>query len=227
VQKELKNKNWIKNLGNINSQSLLDEYVALFQCLQSVQLSEDEDEIQWRWTASKQYTTKSAYEIQLFGSFQPFKASLIWHAKTEHRHKLFAWLVDQEKAPTANNLIKKSWPCNAICPMCLCLPETASHLLSECNFAEAAWGSFIQQLNAQPPISDFCANGTMSWFQQIAATGSKRLQRKRAGVVFLFWWHVWKERNRRIFEGKESSFLQVANLAAENYRMLKNAAINN
>jgi hypothetical protein len=40
--------------------------------------------------------------------------------------------------------------------------------------------------------------------------GSKHQQRANAGVIFFFWWFIWKERNSRIFECKESSFLQTA-----------------
>jgi hypothetical protein len=42
--------------------------------------------------------------------------------------------------------------------------------------------------------------------------GSKKQQRLNAGTMLLFWWQVWKERNRRVFENNESSFLQVAGL---------------
>jgi hypothetical protein len=51
----------------------------------------------------------------------------------------------------------------------------------------------------------------------LAGSGIKRRikekqQRQNVGIMFLFWWQVWKERNRQVFENNESSFLQVAEL---------------
>jgi hypothetical protein len=42
--------------------------------------------------------------------------------------------------------------------------------------------------------------------------GSKRQQLAIAGVIFFCWWEIWKERNRRIFNQEERSFLHVTDL---------------
>jgi hypothetical protein len=46
----------------------------------------------------------------------------------------------------------------------------------------------------------------------ISRAGSKLEQQVNVGVVFFFWWFVWKECNQRIFEHRENSAPQVANL---------------
>jgi hypothetical protein len=61
----------------------------------------------------------------------------------EPKCKFFAWLIN--KASTADNLAKKNWPCNPICHLCFCQPETTKHLFSECNYTEALWDAICQR----------------------------------------------------------------------------------
>jgi hypothetical protein len=58
------------------------------------------------------------------------------------------------------------------------------------------------------------------WIEAAGRAGIKQQQRINAGIMFVFWWNIWKERNRRNFENKEASFFQVAELikfAAKEY----------
>jgi hypothetical protein len=87
VHKELQQFNWIKNIRNIHSEELLDEFVLLFTVLNDV--------ISWRWTTSGNY---SAAKAQFLGAYPMFKASTIWQAKTEPKCCFFAWLAIQGKA---------------------------------------------------------------------------------------------------------------------------------
>jgi hypothetical protein len=43
----------------------------------------------------------------------------------------------------------------------------------------------------------------------------------RLGVLFSFWWHLWKERNRQIFENKECSVPQLASMFREEIYLLR------
>lgn len=52
----------------------------------------------------------------------------------------------------------------------------------------------------------------------------KREKKKHAGLLFSFWWQIWKERNRRIFYAAEQSYRHVAKLVQENLRLQHLAA---
>ena len=71
----------------------------------------------WRWTTNGEYTAKSAYNAQFFGSYSQFKGKYIWKAEVEGKHKFFAWLLVQSKILTADKLVARQWPCNTVCSL--------------------------------------------------------------------------------------------------------------
>jgi len=93
------------------------QFVALWDAVQQIQLTDTPDQIFWRWTANGTYTTKSAYLAQLKGTFCSFDADAIWHAHAEGKHKFyrfFAWLLVQNKVLTADKLVARKWPCDTV-----------------------------------------------------------------------------------------------------------------
>jgi hypothetical protein len=54
--------NWIKNLRQVNTEELLDEFILVFNTLADIQLNTSADTIFWKWTPSGEYTAVSAYE---------------------------------------------------------------------------------------------------------------------------------------------------------------------
>jgi hypothetical protein len=57
---------------------------------------------------------KGALEIanKFKGAIIHFSALFIWHARTEPKCKFYAWLVMHDRVLTADNLMKRNWPCN-------------------------------------------------------------------------------------------------------------------
>jgi hypothetical protein len=51
-----------------------------------------------------------------------------------------------ESVLTAENMIKKGWPCNTICSLCFCMEEITIHLLTEWNYTEAVWNLLAANL---------------------------------------------------------------------------------
>jgi hypothetical protein len=128
--------------------------------------------------------------------------------------QFFAWLALHNKILTTDNMAKEIWDCNPICPLCFCMPETADHLLTKCNFSKALWCALAPRLNLPQYNLLNSLGGPLEWVYHLA-TGSSSSRRKRLGLIFFIWWNLWKERNRRIFETKEKSIPQLAPLVLE------------
>jgi hypothetical protein len=118
VQKELHQENWIKSIGEIHSLVLLNEYVMLSVMLDSISLNDQDDQIIWGWTSNGHYLVASAYDYQFAGPMTYFPATNIWRAKSELKCRFFAWLVMHNRTLMVDNMLKKNWQCDPICPLC-------------------------------------------------------------------------------------------------------------
>ncbi|WVZ49014.1 hypothetical protein U9M48_000396 [Paspalum notatum var. saurae] len=127
VQEELVNLNWTRGLWRMDTAQQLYKFFSLWDLLQEVQLSNQDDCIRWKWTAEGTYSSKSSYLAQFRGSFCSFQGNAIWNAHAEDKHKFFMWLLVQAKVLTADKLALRHSPCNPVCTLCDQQQETAEH----------------------------------------------------------------------------------------------------
>jgi hypothetical protein len=145
------------------------------------------------------------------GAVVPFLAKHIWKVTIEPKCKFFAWLVLHNRAITADNMAKKNWDCDPFCPLYFCMQETTSHILIHYNNVEChCWPLQPADVQSHEQFQNSCSMGLF----HVAGWGSQ-FKMQKARHPFLFLWQIWKERNRRIFEGKECSVNQVAAIIQE------------
>jgi hypothetical protein len=92
VAEDLQNSNWMRGLWRMSTADEIAEFILLWPMIQEVRLNKLEDQIVWRWTTDRSYTSKSAYEIQFLGSYCTISCTAISKARTEGKHHFFAWL---------------------------------------------------------------------------------------------------------------------------------------
>jgi hypothetical protein len=126
-----------KNIGEVNNSMLLDEYVLLHMALSSDALTQQQDQITWKWIRDGQFSVSSGYNCQFRGIISYFPTTDLLKATTPNKCNFFAWLVLHNKALSADNMAKKNWQCDPNCQLCFCELETIQHLLIDCNYAEA------------------------------------------------------------------------------------------
>jgi len=177
------------------------DFVVLWDLVQEVQLTMEEDQISWRWTADGVYTAKSAYEAQFRGSYCSFLPSTIWRAHAEGKHKFFSWLLVQEKLLTADKLQARNWQCNPLCSLCGCMPETEEHLCLHCPFAIQVWG-LVRAWSGNLIRVPVQGTTIEDWWCQSLAQQPQKERRQTSAFLMYTAWNLWKERNRRVFEGK-------------------------
>jgi hypothetical protein len=62
----------------------------------------------------------------------------------------------------------------------------------------------------------------VDWVIHLTAMGG-RADKRELGFLFYFWWHLWKERNRRIFDKKENSIPSLSGILQEDIAIYSRA----
>nr|ABA94305.1 retrotransposon protein, putative, LINE subclass [Oryza sativa Japonica Group] len=89
---------WVHDLifdaGSTITVNLVEQLVRLWEAVQNVQLvSEEPDQIVWKFTGNGHYTASSAYHAQCLGAPSTNLNSLIWKAWAPGKCKFHAWLI--------------------------------------------------------------------------------------------------------------------------------------
>jgi hypothetical protein len=179
---ELSNSNWISSLVDITTTTEMEDFTLLFMVISLVSLTDQLDTITWRWTGDGKFTVASAYKCQFHGTYTTLPATKIWKCFVEPKVRFFLWLVLHDRL-TADNMLKKNWPCNQTCSLCFCMDETTTHLLMKCKFLEAAWNMIAGKFNL-PAYVDFSLTSSPSdWVRNITSTCFVEDKESSASVV--------------------------------------------
>lgn len=133
------------------------------------------------------------------------------------KHRFFGWLVLHQKTLTADNLLRRHWPCDWIYCLCRSVFEDANHLARECSFTTIVWNLVCSWFGFNQSSSFQLNTFFLEWWESILrSVQGERARKTMIGALLTTWWHVWLERNRRIFKNQSQSELQVAFLVKEN-----------
>lgn len=183
----------------------MHQFLQLWARVDTVQLSDSTDIIQWMPNGSGIYSARSANECQFWGQIQQPHLERVWKAKVEGKVKFFVWLLLQNRNWTADRLAKRNLNCNPICCLCDQELECAAHLAVGCCYANEVWQFFVSTNEALVRVSSQ-ANSLRAWWNKIP----KNQRSKNSQLACYVVWHIWKERGRRVFEGKELNALVLA-----------------
>jgi hypothetical protein len=86
---------------------------------------------------------------------------------------------------TADNLIKRSWSCNPLCPLYLCIDETTTHLLTQCNYTEVAWNLATQKFKLPSYVIMQARGGPAHWVQFFSASGGLSGRKEIKGSLII------------------------------------------
>jgi hypothetical protein len=93
--------------------------------------------------------------------------------------------------------------------------ETGHHLCLRYPFAQEVWSkvAFWENFGSLQPALQSTTESLADWWESILPTIQKEKRRAFNGMAIYIMWNLWKERNRRIFDNKYSTAVQVAALA--------------
>jgi hypothetical protein len=134
------------------------------------------------------------YKLSRLGGVSAPFTSIVWDGFAPSRGKFFAWLLVHSRIQTSSTLLKKHIPTTsqAVCPICGCADESATHIIFRCPFAVAFWDTIGGRF---PPVAD-----VRHLHEYAAPAAAGALPASTSTFVILCCWHVWKHRNGVVFQ---------------------------
>lgn len=165
-----------------------------------VKLSDTPNVVDWKWTADRKYSVKSASQCHLLERTETNFVDTNLFDQNSPQSNFFAWLAAQGKCLMPDNLAKRCWPHTPTCPLCNLADETPSHLFLSSQYTTGVWAFCSTRyllpcpvLTAKlPPISRI--GGSMSY-----PRWATRKTRIYPLMFMMILWQVLKERNVRTF----------------------------
>lgn len=115
-----------------------------------VTLTNQRDELYWRWTAYGVYSASSFYRVLRQGGTVRWHFMIAWQCKAPTTVKIFSNLMLREKVLTRENLIERGIQCDARCAMCNSGElESAMHLFFKCRYAKEVWTLLVNNMQVQ------------------------------------------------------------------------------
>jgi hypothetical protein len=136
----------------------------------------------------------------------------LWKLKIPLRIKVFGWYLRKGVVLTKDNLAKRNWHGSKKCVFCH-QDETIKHLFFQCRLARSIWSVIQVASTLFPPRS--ITNIFGNWLNGIDNRFKKHI---RVGAI-AFIWSLWLCRNDKVFNDKNSSFLQVIYRATGTLRL--------
>ncbi|XP_009150012.1 uncharacterized protein LOC103873347 [Brassica rapa] len=184
----------------------------------------------WNLAKSGVYSVKSGYTLavekmeasELEQILEPSTTTLkarTWKLKTTKKIKHFIWQALSNCVPVCSSLSDRHCGNDRTCPRCGAEEETCNHLLFECPPSVQAWA--LADIPHSPglfPCNSIYSNlNHVLWNARTYGIPDTLL----ATVPWMIW-YIWKARNDKIFNGKDTTPLetvQIAKAEAESWRI--------
>lgn len=224
VAEALSNGCWLRGLSRISSEEELHQFLQLWVLVDHVQLLDQPNTIWWQYSSSGVYSASSAYDVQFTGRLLQPHLENVWKAKVEGKVKFFLWLWLRNRNWTADRLSSRGIACNPTCCLCDQEPESAAHLLINCSFSKEVWAT-IAPSNAS--LANACSQATSvrSWWAKVNLCTPKAQRVETVVLACYTLWNVWKERGRRIFEGKAMNVAVLVQHIREEVKQVQTALL--
>uniref|UniRef100_A0A0A9CVB5 Reverse transcriptase zinc-binding domain-containing protein n=1 Tax=Arundo donax TaxID=35708 RepID=A0A0A9CVB5_ARUDO len=211
VAEALHDRAWVRDIQGALSLAELNEYLQVWDALEEILLTQEEDQHFWKHEASGKYYSKSAYNTFFLGSvsFEPWRR--LWKSWAPAKCKMFLWLAIRNICWTADRLEKRGLRHLECCPLCDQENETVQHLLTTCVFARQVWHKIFEPLGLLTLVPRRSEKCFADWWRKSVRKGRKEQRKGLNTLIILGAWVIWKHRNSCVFNGTSPSLQMVLN----------------
>jgi hypothetical protein len=141
-------------------------------------------------------------------------AKELWKAWALPKCKFFFWLLLHDRRWTAARRKRRGLQDEDVCALCDQEQETAQHLAGECVFAREVWYRVLAPIGLELLTPQPRTSFLDWWLSRRILLGTTR-RKGFNSLAILGSWCLWKERNRRVFDGVGRLVVAVADSIVE------------
>ena len=130
------------------SDDLYQLWLEVVELVSTVNLSDEEDEMIWKFSSKGSYSSQSLYKVINFRGIKQVHVSAVWGIKVPPRVHMFLWLLINNRTLTRDNLAKHRKVDDASCLFCV-ENESCQHLFFGCVVARRCWSVVAELLGIQ------------------------------------------------------------------------------
>jgi hypothetical protein len=201
---------WLNGLDlqlNPSHRTEWDDFIRQLKAF-GVRLQPQQDTLIWiGGDRSGSLSAKNVYlalAAQHWKTVIPFWRQKIWREHGPLKHKLFTWLLLENKLLFWDNLQKRGWEGPNRCALCTRDMESTLHVFVQCPFTCLLWTHITSALNVSTVWE---GNDVKSCFQNWIQHNSSHTL-----LPSHLCWLIWRSRNAAIFNDKKPSFHFITSL---------------
>lgn len=154
--------------------------------------------------ASGLYSLASAYRALFADQYCIAGSRELARTRAPPKVKFFAWLALMGRVWTNERRHRHQLESDDTCSFCAQQLETIHHLLLHCPFSKEVWFKLLRRAGRQHLALNIAANDNCEFTDWWTHSRKQLLKTIRKGfdtLILLVSWELWKERNRRVFQG--------------------------
>ncbi|KAJ9536674.1 hypothetical protein OSB04_un000147 [Centaurea solstitialis] len=178
-----------------------DEWLVRYPILANVSMPTIDGAIQdvpcWDLTSGGVFSVQRVYGTYI-GNFPLVAwADAVWFKGHIPKHSFCLWLACLYRLPTQDRILEwKHDPPDLVCSLCNLQMDSHNHLFFQCTFSRQVWVQVLAKINW---IDVPCSWDALVDMLSDAGSRPKLLVQKLTIAAAVY--HVWCERNRRLFQG--------------------------
>ncbi|BAS72039.1 Os01g0352000 [Oryza sativa Japonica Group] len=188
----------------------MGEFFQLWDEIHDVPLLPSADEIRWKLTNDGQFSVALAYDMFFMATENCPYSELLWRSRAPSRVRFFTWITLKNQCLTADNLAKRNWPHDDLCPLYQRQDEDCHHLFVGCDYMVAVWRIIRRWCSASFAIPADEENTLSDWWLATRRRFRTSYRTDFDSAFMLICWLIWKELNARVFQHVSKSPEQLA-----------------
>ncbi|XP_026419465.1 uncharacterized protein LOC113315396 [Papaver somniferum] len=174
------------------------------------------DQIFWKPSTSGQFSIKDTYISISDHLVSQDWMPLVWFKKHIPIHSFISWISIHKILKTRNKLLKWGITADASCVLCGNAVESEDHIFHACMYSASIWQGLLLKHGYIKELES-------SWDEEIRwcnqhFTGTSCVTTIKKLVLNGFSYHIWRERNNRVFRATSNSQDQVSMLIVQHVR---------